>query len=360
MSDRFHEWPLVAFTSLAGAGAGILAASAAAADRPLGLAGILGIAAGFLVSTVHLGRPLRAPLALTRVGRSALSNEVLLGGLAMAFGSAWLAAPALAPGWTIGVGSVYMSVLDPIAAASTMLRVAAAGTAALFLLALGLVYRLKGHRTWQDVAVVSPLLAGLAFGALSVYQFADARPLWTGSLAAMLLAADAAVAIGVGSVYVSARGPITEMSPLGPSGKPTRPRFGLPVHPGFFARRHVIVACRLVLFDLAPAVLLAAAYVTAANTAAHTAAPHTGVAHTVATNAAFAWAAIAVMACGLVLDRVTFYGLAVRHTTDAELAQTERLIAALRAHGPHAGTEAALRQAQGGPERSRGAGAIDH
>ena len=318
MPHRFHEWPLVVFTSLAGAGAGILAASAAAADRPLGLAGVLAIAAGFLVSTAHLGRPLRAPLALTRVGRSALSNEVLLGGLAMAFGSAWLAGPAFPPDWT--------------AIASTMLRVAAAGTAVLFLLALGLVYRLMGHRTWKEVAVVSPLLAGLAFGVVSVYQFADARPLWTGSLAAMLLAADAAVAIGVGSVYVSVRDPLTGMSSPGPSGKPTRPRHeaGLPVHPGFFARRRVIVASRLVLFDLAPAVLLAAAYVTTASTAAHAAAPHTAAARTVATNAAFAWAAIALMACGLVLDRVAFYGLAVRHTTDAELAQTERLIAALR------------------------------
>ena len=80
MSEHTGHWPLVAFTSLAIAGAGLVAASACF-ELLYGLdsgrvvatgAGLL--AAGLLVSLGHLGRKRRAGLAVRRVGQSALRN----------------------------------------------------------------------------------------------------------------------------------------------------------------------------------------------------------------------------------------------------------------------------------------------
>ncbi len=85
-AHRFHEWPLVVFTTLAIMGAGLLTAplvavivaQSAAAASPLLLAGAAMLAAGLAVSLAHLGQPQRSPLALARTGRSRLSNEIVL------------------------------------------------------------------------------------------------------------------------------------------------------------------------------------------------------------------------------------------------------------------------------------------
>ena len=88
----FHEWPLVLFTALTIVGSGL-----ATSWLCLGLIGWLPLVppaiimmlitvflgVGFLSSVGHLGRRLRGHLALIRVGRSPLSNEVLLLGLAL-------------------------------------------------------------------------------------------------------------------------------------------------------------------------------------------------------------------------------------------------------------------------------------
>jgi len=89
----FHEPPLVLFTALATAGAGVGAAHLCLAFLgwapwvpPAGLMTLIGVllAVGLLFSVGHLGRPLRSPLALFRVGRSPLSNEVLVLGVTLA------------------------------------------------------------------------------------------------------------------------------------------------------------------------------------------------------------------------------------------------------------------------------------
>ena len=273
MNHRFHEWSLVAFTWTAIAGAGLLAASAMLDERGLACWGLCAIGVGFLVSTAHLGRMSRAALSLRRAGRSPLSNEVLIGGLTLASGIVWLIPPA-APGG---------AVLD--AADSTRLaagaRVAAGATSSLFLLAVGLVYRLPGQRTWRGAATIGPLLAGLAFGAAGAALLSMAPPAWLYPAAWLLLAADAAVSFA-------------RWRAIGRSGS-------LPVHARLFERRHALMAGRIALFDLLPAVLLWIGGGAAA-------------------------AAMATLAAGLLLDRVAFYGLAQRSTTDAELARVEDVI----------------------------------
>lgn len=87
----FHETPLVSFSALATAGAGVgmahLLSALVEGDWSLTpgesylLVGLLLL--GLVVSTGHLGRPLRAPLAGAGLGRSPLSNEVATLGLAL-------------------------------------------------------------------------------------------------------------------------------------------------------------------------------------------------------------------------------------------------------------------------------------
>jgi anaerobic dimethyl sulfoxide reductase subunit C len=130
-ADRFHEWPLVVFTTLAVMGAGLLTAPliaaivgpSAAAASPVVLAGTALLAAGLLVSLAHLGQPQRSPMALARVGRSRLSNEVLLA-------SATLAA---------GIVAVVLPYVSPV---TTLLP---SFCAVAFLVSLGRVYALSGQ-----------------------------------------------------------------------------------------------------------------------------------------------------------------------------------------------------------------------
>ncbi len=83
----FQELPLVIFTSLATAGAGVATAHLSLLllgwvplVPPFWVMALLGIllAVGLLFSVGHLGRPSRGAFALIRVGRSPLSNEVLV------------------------------------------------------------------------------------------------------------------------------------------------------------------------------------------------------------------------------------------------------------------------------------------
>ena len=280
-----HEWPLVAFSSLAVAGAGTLAVGAlvSAAGRPasaLGarLAGEAPLATGLVllglglaVSVIHLGRPLRAGLALSRIGASPLSNEVAAVGLTMALAVAALAAP------------------DPTGVALAV-RYALAFAAALLLVTIGLVYRLGGQRSWRGAAVLAPPVAGLAFGAVAGELIA---PSLGGPLAALqpLTRLDAAIALIALDFAVTCRRWRLLRRPASPLEA---------VHPAAFARRHVLFAVRVLLFDAAPLLLLAAGA---------------------------AGAAVGAMAAGLVVDRAAFYGLALRRTTEAEVASAEAVMA---------------------------------
>lgn len=151
----FHERPLVAFAALTAGGAGILAAHPIVtffAGRPPAGGGVdvaaamVFLAAGFVISTAHLGRKARAPLALWRVGRSRLSTEVASGSVLLAAGTLL----ALVTGAGLRVpGLDWLTVVAAWA----------------FLLALGLVYRLPGQVAWGPESVPGPLAAGLVFGA---------------------------------------------------------------------------------------------------------------------------------------------------------------------------------------------------
>jgi len=150
----FHEPPLVLFTALATAGAGVGAAHLCLAFLgwapwvpPAGLMTLIGVllAVGLLFSVGHLGRPLRSPLALFRVGRSPLSNEVLVLGVTLASSLVAVLLPAGHP----LVAPLSVTVLV---------------TSLLTLLALGLVYRLPGQLTWAGPVLIHPLVLGIAFG----------------------------------------------------------------------------------------------------------------------------------------------------------------------------------------------------
>jgi DMSO reductase anchor subunit len=171
--------PLVWFTSLAIGGAGMIAAAALrmrtepAAPAVALAVGILALGAGLLVSTLHLGRKSRAPLALRGVGRSALSHEIVL------------AAATVAAGLTL-------LVMNWQAYPYVWARIAAAATATLFLLSIGRVYHLGGQRTWRGAAVLMPLTAGLVCGEVFLQAIGNA-PIREFGLALWLVSIDALV-----------------------------------------------------------------------------------------------------------------------------------------------------------------------
>jgi DMSO reductase anchor subunit len=274
MSQHAHEWPLVAFTSLAIAGAGIVAIEplrwvagvpAVTGWKAAGAWGPALIALGLLVSVAHLGRPARLFQVRRGVRRSALSNEVMLAG------------------GTVAVSAVAALVSDR-SAAGEVLRFLAAVLATAFLVSLGFVYRLKGQRTWEGPAVAGPVVSGLALGA-AVLAASDAGAGWpVVILAAFLLGVDA----GVFAV---------RWAGLGRLDPPLRP-----AHSSLFPWRHLMLGLRLTLFDILSVGLL----VTGRK-----------------------GAAVAALAAGIAIDRLAFYLLAVQHTTEAEIARAEWVIAGL-------------------------------
>ena len=155
MSADQNDRPLVEFTSLAMAGAGMMAVTAACADatiltcRPLVSIGWMLLAFGVARSLSHLGRRDRAPLAWRGLGRSPITHEMVLAALLL--GSAALMVSA-------DEGSVTAGVT----------RAATAIFGVLFLLSIGRVYQLGGQPAWQGVSALSPLTAGLAFGGIMV------------------------------------------------------------------------------------------------------------------------------------------------------------------------------------------------
>jgi DMSO reductase anchor subunit len=263
-ADRFHEWPLVLFTTLSIAGAGVLATpllALVAAGTPAPAApaipwGALLVGAGLLISLAHLGRPARALLAPSGLGRSRLSAEIGLAGFAVSLGIA--------------------SAIQPYV--SAVLDVSAAVVAVAFLVALGLVYSLPAQQTWRGAVVWLPLSAGLGFGAVAL------AGMWDGSI--VVVGAAAAVALATDTVLLLLR----RMSLVWPKA-PLTPR-----HPGFFARRQAMLGLRFILVDILPGCLLLASL------------PRV---------------AAGVLGAGILVDRLSFYGLAAQHTTEAEIASVE-------------------------------------
>ena len=268
MTDRAGHGPLVAFTSLVMAGAGLVAASAYARtvlslDALPGLAvGAALLAAGLLVSLAHLGQKRRAGLAVRGLGRSALSNEALLAGLALA-------------STVVAVGFGVAGVPSPAAAgAAGILNVA-------LLVSIGLVYRIRGQRTWQGFSSVTPLTAGLAFGAVGAQSTAATEGVFQVTL--LVIAIDALV-------FTQRWRDVT----------------GIPCSEAMLAdrwqfRRTQLLAARLFLLDVVPFFVLAVSPAALAVPAA---------------------------AAGMFVDRFGFYALALQHTTEQEVADVDARLAA--------------------------------
>ena len=272
MRTPMHEWPLVLFTALAIAGAGTLAAepllAAFGAVDPAVAQQRAGWAAmlmvvGLVASLGHLGRPGRLALASRRFGLSALSTEVVLATIVAAGGGVLALSPA---------GAAFTRVLAWGSAAASLA----------FLVSLGLVYGLRGQVTWRGAAVAGPLFTGLSYG---VVAHAAAAP---DSLSRILV--PALVLLAVDGALLGARW--RRIGAVQP--------WLTPAYPHIFRHRHLLLTDRLLLVTLAPAVLLIVSAATLADLS---------------------------LGIGLLVDRITFYGLAVQQTTEAEVRRVEALIA---------------------------------
>ncbi len=227
MTDaRLHEWPLVVFSTLGIVGGGLLSSplvAAIVAGTPAVASSVLPwgallLAAGLAFSLGHLGRPSRAALAVRALGRSRLSAEVALAGLALAAGATAAVLPYT----------------------SRLLDVVAGVVALAFLLSLGLVYSLPGQQTWRGAVVGMPLTAGLGFSVVTVAAMWDGAVTAVGALAAAILAADVILLL------------VRRMALAWPR-TPLAPRY-----PAVFARRDALLAARLVLVDVLPGSLVIA------------------------------------------------------------------------------------------------------
>lgn len=270
--EAFHEWPLVAFTTLAITGGGLLMTPALAGPAAASATGLLGmgialLGLGLLVSLGHLGRPRRSPLALARLGHSRLSAEVALAGVSLAAGTLALASDS------------------PWLAAATALAAAA------FLMSLGLVYALPGQPAWRGAGAASALVLGLGLGALAVAATSPVSLPGSGVLGLLLgtvLAADL--------LCLAARW--RRLAVLAH-------RAALVAHPRAFAERNRLLAARFLLADALPAALTVIALADPARAGAALA------------------AAAAALAAGILVDRVAFYLLAAQETIEAEIDTIE-------------------------------------
>jgi DMSO reductase anchor subunit len=270
MSHQTGHGPLVAFTSLAIAGAGLVVAAACLdlghhhAYPPAVMAGVVLQALGLAVSLGHLGKKQRAALAVRGAGRSALSNEVLLAPLALACG-------ALLTGMTAWGRS------------SPTVTLIAGVVNAVFLVSIALVYRLRGQQTWRGASVLTPLTGGCAFGAIVIQALSVTGGIL--NVVLLLVVLDAAVFVQRWREVAAIRIPAASLTGPGMS------------------HRGQLLGARFVLLDVLPFVLL------------------------------LAWPtalAAAVAAAGLVVDRTGFYALALHHTTEHELAAVEEILAPAR------------------------------
>jgi DMSO reductase anchor subunit len=224
---------------------------------------------GVLLSAGHLGRPLRAPLAARGMGRSPLSNEI--GALTLAL-----------------AGGILGLLLPEASVGGAMAGALAAGGSFLFLLALGRVYALPGRPDWQGMVVLQPLLLGTALGllvVLGVHHLPDHsfEPSGRAPLLAFL-GADLILAAALARKRI-----IRRLS-------------GEVVHPWARGWRKPLLGIRL-----------------AATGGAMTA---------VLPFSLYGWALL-LLSLALVLDRIAFYALSVRETTESELGRMEALLGLL-------------------------------
>lgn len=271
--SKFHEIPLVLFSAVfvmgCGTGATHLlfwAFGIAAFLPPSSLPNLITVllATGLIVSLAHLGRPQGMFDTVRRVGRSRLSDEVILGGLAL-------------------LGSGLCSVLPeshPLFAPIWLLTLLACSANLLF---LGAVYRLPGHPGWGGPVAFQPATTGLVVGGI-LWGAAVSLP-WPGRYAGM-------VAV---FILLDVSATVWRMLALHRSR-----RRATPDHPWFFRLRNVLLPTRVILVDLLPMNLMILGL----------------------------WrTAILSLVLGVFLDRTVFYGLGLKKTTEAEITRVETILA---------------------------------
>lgn len=274
--ERFHEAPLVAFTSLAIAGGGL-----AAGRLPLSILGIAGwtpgrmeagsvallVGVALAVSLLHVGRRGRMLQALRRTGRSALSTEVAFAGLTASAAFAFFALPIT--GRSTGLASLLWSV--------------AAFSGFGMLIAIAWVYTLPGQLSWGIAATPSPVVLGLVFGILARMKPEAQNVHSTAAIVTI------AALLAVEGLLYALRWRLLEH----------KHNWGAPAYTGFFEARRTVLFARLLLASvLPPFAVLFGAY----------------------------GAAQGVLALGIPIDRFAFYALALRQTTEAEVARIESVI----------------------------------
>ncbi|MTC27303.1 dimethylsulfoxide reductase [Providencia alcalifaciens] len=147
MGAGIHEWPLMFFTVIGQSVAGAFIVMAAVLlsgklstelNRKVhysmfGLWVLMDI--GFLLSTMHMGTPLRAFNAFNRLGASSLSNEIASGAIFFAFGGLY---------WLLAVLNKMPATLGKL------WLVVVAVLAAIFVVATSRVYQIPTVPTWNN------------------------------------------------------------------------------------------------------------------------------------------------------------------------------------------------------------------
>lgn len=147
MGSGIHEWPLMFFTVIGQSVAGafvmmvaVLLSGKLSADlnrrvhySMFGLWLLMGI--GFLLSTIHMGSPLRAFNAFNRLGASSLSNEIASGALFFALGGLY---------WLLAVLNKMPAALGKLWLIVVMVL------AAVFIVAIPRVYQIETVPTWNN------------------------------------------------------------------------------------------------------------------------------------------------------------------------------------------------------------------
>ena len=267
---HFHETPLVVFTWLAILGGGL-----AAGRIPLWLLGLVAwtparIQGGFVALSVGAGML----VSLLHLGNRGRMLQALRRG-----GRSALSTEVAFAGLTTAAafGFFIFPAADRYVHVDSLLWSITAFSGSGLLVAVAWVYLLPGQLSWSPMAAPSPLILGFVFGMLAYAKSGTIK-----TAATDLLAVE-------GSLYVL-RWLLLEH---------TCHAAAAPVHGRLFRTRRVLLCARLLLIPLLP---LTAISLNACSTA------------------------LAVLALGIAVDRFAFYALALRQTTEAEVAWIEGLI----------------------------------
>jgi hypothetical protein len=202
--------------------------------------------------------------AFRGTGRSSLSNEVAV----------------VAAGFVCAMVSSLLDAASPLFGPVWVLTLLACLAT---LLALGWVYRIPGRPGWRGLVVLQPLSMGVIVGWIGwsgLVPGSRSSPLLL--LLGVFVLLDLAITLFRIAVLHLARGRAT------------------PVHPRLFRVRNLLLLARALLVDVVPLQLVVFGRTRAA---------------------------ILCLSIGVLLDRFSFYGLAVKESTESEARRVESLLA---------------------------------